>query len=186
VAPEGRDTRPTLDRVREALLNSLVSLDAVAGARVLDLFAGSGALGIEALSRGALHATFVDADRSARAAVEANLSATGLADRAEVLGGDATALLRRWSADAEPGVGEPGTRARRFDLVLLDPPYATEEPAWSALLELVARVVPTGVVVTESDREVALPEGWDALRVKRYGGTLVTVLMPPSALSEPS
>jgi 16S rRNA (guanine966-N2)-methyltransferase len=186
VAPEGRDTRPTLDRVREAVFNALVSLDAVAGARVLDLFAGSGALGIEALSRGASHATFVDADRNARAAVEANLRTTGLADRAEVLGGDATALLRRWGADAQPGADGAGTEAARFDLVLLDPPYATDEPAWSALLELVARVVPTGVVVAESDREVALPEGWHALRVKRYGGTLVTVLMPPSALSEPS
>jgi 16S rRNA (guanine966-N2)-methyltransferase len=186
VAPEGRDTRPTLDRVREALFNALVSLDAVAGARVLDLYAGSGALGIEALSRGAAHVTFVDTDRSARAAVVTNLGATGLADRAEVLAGDATSLLRRWGSGAEPGVGEPGPGAARFDLVLLDPPYATDGPTWSALLELVAPVVPTGVVVAESDREVALPEGWHALRVKRYGGTLVTVLMPPSALSEPS
>jgi 16S rRNA (guanine966-N2)-methyltransferase len=176
VAPEGRDTRPTLDRVREAMFNSLVSLDVVDGARVLDLYAGSGALGIEALSRGAAHATFVDTDRAARRAVEQNLVTTGLAGRAEVVTADGLTHLRR---RAETG-DEP------YGLVLLDPPYATDDAAWLELLALVEPVAPGAVVVAESDRAVPLPQGWDALRSKRYGGTLVTVLMPPSPLSEPS
>ena len=176
MAPAGRDTRPTLDRVREALFNALGSLDAVEGARVLDLYAGSGALGIEALSRGAAHATFVDTDRAARRAVADNLEATGLADRAEVLGDDAERHLERLAAAGGAAV----------DLVLLDPPYATDDVTWERLLALVGSVAPGGVVVAESDREVPLPVGWHALRVKRYGGTLVSVLMPPSALSEPS
>ena len=82
VAPTGQSTRPTSDRVREATFNALHSLGAIEGADVLDLFAGSGAMGIEALSRGAAHATFVDHDERARAAVHANLDVTHLADRA--------------------------------------------------------------------------------------------------------
>jgi len=176
VAPDGRDTRPTLDRVREAMFNALGSLDAVVDARVLDLYAGSGALGIEALSRGAQHATFVDDDRVARRAVSANLASTGLVDRAEVVALDALAYLRRLG----------GGDRRTFDLVLLDPPYATDDETWLEVLTLVEGLVPGGVVVAESDREVPLPVGWHASRTKRYGGTLVSVLMPPSALSEPS
>ena len=176
MAPEGRDTRPTLDRVREAMFNSLVSLDVVDGARVLDLYAGSGALGIEALSRGAAHATFVDTDRAARRAVEQNLAGTGLGDRADVVTIDGLTHLRRLADDGDAA----------YDLVLLDPPYATDDTAWAGLLELVGTVAPGAVVVAESDREVPLPPGWDALRTKRYGGTLVSVLMPPSPLSEPS
>lgn len=180
VAPQGTDTRPTLDRVREAVFNALASQDAIDGARVLDLFAGSGALGIEALSRGAAHVTFVDTDRAARRAVTDNLTTTGLADRAEVLGVDASAHLRRTAEQTSPdGVGA-------YDLVLLDPPYATGDDAWAELLDLVAAAAPDAVVVVESDHEVPVPDGWHALRSKRYGGTLVSVLMPPSPLSEPS
>src|SRR3954452_20915171 len=83
-APRGNDIRPTSDMVREAIFNSLTSMDAIADATVYDLFAGTGALGIEALSRGAAHVTFVDHDRTAIAAIEANLAATGLADRQAV------------------------------------------------------------------------------------------------------
>jgi 16S rRNA (guanine966-N2)-methyltransferase len=176
VAPEGRDTRPTLDRVREAVFNSLVSLGAVEGARVLDLFAGSGALGIEALSRGADHATFVELDRSARRAVAANLAATGLAQRADVVAADARAHLDRL-------VREGGST---IDLVLLDPPYASDDALWEDLLDRVAAAAPAAVVVTESDRDVPVPAGWHALRTKRYGGTLVSVLMPPTPSPEPS
>jgi len=176
VTPTGRDTRPTLDRVREAVFNALGSLDAVDGARVLDLFAGSGALGVEALSRGAAHATFVDSDRAARRAIEENLATTGLADRATVVGADALAHLRH---QVQQG-GE------RYGLVLLDPPYATVEQVWDEALGLVATVAPGAVVVVESDRPPPVPDGWDALREKRYGGTLVTVLRTPSTLPEPS
>jgi 16S rRNA (guanine966-N2)-methyltransferase len=176
VAPAGRDTRPTLDRVREAVFNALGSLGAVEGSRVLDLFAGSGALGIEALSRGAAHATFVDSDRSARRAIEENLAATGLGDRATVVGLDAVAHLRRHLQQGGDGYG----------LVLLDPPYAMVEPLWDEVLDLVGSAAPDAVVVVESDRTPAIPEGWDALREKRYGGTLVTVLRTPSPPPEPS
>jgi 16S rRNA (guanine966-N2)-methyltransferase len=153
--------------VREAVFNALVSLDAVEGAVVVDLFAGSGALGIEALSRGASHCTFVDRDPVARRVVEANLATTGLASRASVVGGDAL----RWLADAVDPV----------DLVLLDPPYATDDAVWAQLLAAVAALAPTGVVVAESDRELVLGDGWGVLRQKRYGGTLVLIAQPLEA-----
>ena len=148
-----------------------------AGARVLDLYAGSGALGIEALSRGAAHATFVDTDRAARRAIE---SEPGL-DGPRRTGPTSSPPMPRPTSDAwRPAVPVP------FDLVLLDPPYGTDDAAWLDLLALVAPVAPSAVVVAESDREVPVPDGWHALRVKRYGGTLVSVLLPPSPLSEPS
>ena len=109
-------------------------------------------------------------------AVAANLATTGLAARADVVGDDVEAHLRRLVAADGPPV----------DLVLLDPPYATADDTWERLLALVGSAAPGAVVVVESDREVPLPEGWDALRVKRYGGTLVSVLMPPSPPPEPS
>lgn len=154
--PAGITTRPTADRVREATFNALGSLGVVEGATVLDLFAGSGAMGIEALSRGAAEATFVDRDPRAVAAVRANLDATGLADRATVVRADAG----RWL----PGAG-------RFDLVVLDPPYATDDATWAQLLgELDA-----DVAVLESDREVSLPGGWGILRSRSYGDTVVVL-----------
>jgi 16S rRNA (guanine966-N2)-methyltransferase len=158
--------RPTTDRVREAVFNALGSLDAVAGARVLDLFAGSGALGIEALSRGAGTVVFVEVDRSAHAAVVANLEATGLDATAEVVRADAAQFLR-----SAPG---------HFDLVLLDPPYRTTE--WEPLLAaLEAVVTPETVVVVESDHEVALPPTWRVERRKRYGSTFVAIARPPAS-----
>lgn len=154
-APEGRDTRPTTDRVREAVFNALGSLDALADATVVDLFAGSGALGIEALSRGATHATFVERDRRARAVVAANLERCGLAGRATVVEADAERYLAG-------GVGP-------FDVALLDPPYAFD--AWEALLA----TLPADLAVIESDREVVPGPGWEVVRSKRYGTTLVTI-----------
>jgi len=158
VAPDGVDTRPTSDRVREATFNALGSLGAVEGATVLDLFAGSGAMGIEALSRGAAHATFVERDRGARAVIERNLASTDLAARATVVGADALDWLR--------------TSARRFDLAVCDPPYAFS--AWDALLE----ALPAALVVVESDREVDPGPGWEVVRVKRYGTTVVAIVRP--------
>lgn len=155
--PPGDHTRPTADRVREAIFNSLYSLGAVEGARVLDLFAGSGALGIEALSRGAASATFVENDRAALVALRRNLDALGLTDDARVVPGDGTTFL---------------ASATDFDLILLDPPY--EFAGWEALLAL----VPDAVVVIESDREIDLPAGWLNHRVRRYGGTVVTLAIP--------
>ncbi len=159
VTPDGSDTRPTSDRVREAMFNSLFSLDAIEGARVLDAFAGSGALGIEALSRGALHATFVETGRDALAALRENLETLQLGAQGRVAPGDALAHLERIAAEGEV-----------YDLVLLDPPYGFDQ--WDELLA----AVPVGArVVIESDREVIVPDSWEVHRRKRYGGTVVTL-----------
>jgi 16S rRNA (guanine966-N2)-methyltransferase len=123
---------------------------------VVDLFAGSGALGIEALSRGAASATFVDDDGKALAVVRANLEVTGLAGRATVVRGDAL----RFAA----GAGHA-------DLALLDPPYAFTDEQWAELLG----ALDAEVAVLESDREVPLPEPWEVLRTKGYGGTVVVL-----------
>ncbi|HVX18614.1 MAG TPA: 16S rRNA (guanine(966)-N(2))-methyltransferase RsmD [Acidimicrobiales bacterium] len=172
-APRGRDVRPTTDRVREAIFNALRSLDAIDDASVLDLFAGTGALGIEALSRGAAHATFVDQDRVARASVSANLSATGLEGRATVVADDASRFVARHP------------RTQLFDLVLLDPPYAFD--SWMELLDAVAGVVADGgVVVVESPAEPPTPTWGSIVRVKSYGSTVVTLLRrTPSPEPEP-
>ncbi len=153
-APEGDSTRPTTDRVREAVFNSLYSLGAVEGARVLDLFAGSGALGIEALSRGAVHATFVESDRRVRQVIDRNLEALGLDDRSSVVSADGVAYL---------------SRAGSYDLLLLDPPYAFDQ--WPELLDRVHDCV----VVIESDREIEPPAHWEVHRARRYGATVVTL-----------
>lgn len=155
VSPDGDETRPTSERVREAIFNSLFSLDAIDDARVLDAFAGSGALGIEALSRGAAHTTFVETGRDALAAVRNNVEVLGLGSQSRVVPGDALTHLQR---------GEP------YDLVLLDPPYGFD--AWPDVL---AAVPDEAVVVIESGREVALPDSWVVHRVKRYGSTVVTL-----------
>jgi 16S rRNA (guanine966-N2)-methyltransferase len=140
--------------VREATFNALGSLGVVEGATVLDLFAGSGALGIEALSRGAATATFVDDDARALAVVRANLASTGLGDRATVVRGDAVRHV---------------AGAAHADLALLDPPYAFTDEQWAALLG----ALDADVAVIESDREVPVPEPWQVLRTKGYGGTVV-------------
>ena len=165
--PAGTTTRPTADRVREAVFNALDSLGATDGARALDAFAGSGALGIEALSRGAGHVTFVEVDAAARAVVDANLIATGLAGRATVTGGDGPCV----AATAGP-----------WDLVLLDPPYGFER--WHELLaQALDGLAPDGVLVVESDREVLLPAGLHGIRTKQYGGTVVTFATPAGVTS---
>jgi 16S rRNA (guanine966-N2)-methyltransferase len=161
VVPAGTTTRPTPDRVREATFNALGSLGAVVDAAVVDLFAGSGALGIEALSRGAARCTFVDTDRAARDAVAANLASCGLADEATVVAAPAERALADWGRD--------GTR---FDLALLDPPYDFD--GWEGLLT----ALPADLAVAESTHGVAA-EGWSVLREKRYGRTYVTILERP-------
>ena len=154
-APAGRDVRPTSSRVREALFNSLGSLGLVDGASFADLFAGTGALGVEALSRGAESVVFVDRSPASLAAVRANLEACGLADGARVVAGEALSF----AASMEP-----------VDVALLDPPYDFDE--WPQLLGLVR----CEVAVVESDREVAAPVGASVLSSRRYGGTVVTML----------
>jgi 16S rRNA (guanine966-N2)-methyltransferase len=165
--PSADDVRPTSDRVREATFNALGSLGAIIDRAVLDLFAGTGALGIEALSRGAKEAVFVEEARAAQVVIDANLAATGLADRAEIVRGDALQYIQ----------GRPA----RFGLVLLDPPYRFA--GWSALLgDLPAVLSPDAVVVIESDRRIDLPAGWRVEREKRYGSTFVAIVRPPEPL----
>jgi 16S rRNA (guanine966-N2)-methyltransferase len=154
-APPGRDVRPTGDRVREAVFNALGSLGVIEGATFLDLFAGTGALGIEALSRGAATVTFVERERAVADVVARNLASLDLGERATVVQADAL----RWL---------DGTRDD-FDVALLDPPYAFD--GWPSLLGR----VPADLVVIESDRTIAPGEGWDVLREKRYGDTVVVI-----------
>jgi 16S rRNA (guanine966-N2)-methyltransferase len=161
VAPPGDRTRPTSDRVREAIFNALWSRGVLDGAVAVDLFAGSGALGIEALSRGAAHVTFVDDDRAALRAVRRNLETCRVEDRATVVAGSA----ERWLAGLASGA--------RFDLAFCDPPYAYA--GWPDLLG----ALPAALVVAESDGPVELPEGWALERESRYGGTWVGFAVPP-------
>jgi 16S rRNA (guanine966-N2)-methyltransferase len=171
VAPPGPATRPTSDRVREAVFNVLGSLGVVEGATVVDLFAGSGALGIEALSRGATHATFVEQERQALATIRDNLAATGMADRATVVHDDAV----RWVAGPRSSV----------DLVLCDPPYAFDR--WPVLLAGLHHLTSMIVLETGADLDLeALDAPWEILRVKRYGGTVVTAARPADPLAAPA
>lgn len=171
-APPGDQTRPTTDRVREAIFNALWSRGLIEGADVLDLFAGSGALGIEALSRGAAHATFVDDDPRARRAVERNLATCGVADRADVVADRAerfvtrisTAPSRSTTSSTRP---EGSLHGRRFDVAFCDPPYA-----FAGWAELLGRM-PADVVVIEAGGEIDVPEGWELTRSARYGSTWV-------------
>lgn len=156
VAPAGDHVRPTSDRVREAVFNALQSLVHLPGARVLDLFAGTGAMAIEALSRGAEWAVLVEHDRRAQAVIRTNLDALGLNQQAQVVAADAVTWLRR-RADDEP-----------FDVALVDPPYRFDR--WEQLLA----ELPAEVAVLESDREIVPPPGWMVPKVRRYGGTVVT------------
>jgi 16S rRNA (guanine966-N2)-methyltransferase len=155
VAPDGTTTRPTTDKVRQAVFNSLGSLGVIDGAVVADLYAGSGALGIEALSRGAERCLFVERDRAALHALRDNIEALGLAERATVHATDVMAWV-------------PAMRG--VDIAFVDPPYAFD--SWPALLALLQ----VEMVVAEADDPVDAPDGWEQLRSRRYGRTWVTLL----------
>ncbi|HZQ88176.1 MAG TPA: 16S rRNA (guanine(966)-N(2))-methyltransferase RsmD [Acidimicrobiales bacterium] len=158
--PRGVSTRPTSELVRGAVFNSLEARGVLDGASVADLFAGSGALGIEALSRGAAHVTFVEQDRRAAEVIARNLADLGLTDRARV----DVAPVERWSPDG-------------IDLVLADPPYG-----WTGWAELLARLQarPDVLVVAEADHAVEA-DGWEVVASKRHGGTVVNLLRPRGA-----
>jgi 16S rRNA (guanine966-N2)-methyltransferase len=162
-APRGRETRPTSDRVREALFSMLGPLD---GARVLDLYAGSGALAIEALSRGAATATLVERDARAVAVIRANLEALALgSDEAPVVHGAADAALR-----------DASRRGDTYDLVLLDPPYRDATALGRELSRaLPAVLAPNARVVAESDRRAPLDLDLPVIRERRYGDTLIRI-----------
>jgi 16S rRNA (guanine(966)-N(2))-methyltransferase RsmD len=161
-APRGRATRPLTDRVKEALFAALgTRLD---GASVLDLYAGSGAAGIEALSRGARRAVFVERDRSAGAAIRGNLERTALAAAAEVVVGD----VERFIAQDD---------GARYDVILVDPPYdVTLAPG--ALESIARHVAARGVVVVKHFWRTAPPaiEALRVVRTRRFGETALTFL----------
>jgi 16S rRNA (guanine966-N2)-methyltransferase len=159
LAVPARGTRPTSERVREALFSAVEAAMDLDGARVLDLYAGSGALGLEALSRGAASVTFVESDRGAIAVLEKNIAAVGLPG-AEVRGGRVLTVL---GADPTP-----------YDLVVADPPYALDE--LDAVLDALAHgwTAPGSLVVVERARrsgEPRWPEPLVPMRVRRYGDT---------------
>lgn len=175
-APTGRDTRPTADRVREALFASLAP--ALAGAVVLDLWAGSGALAIEALSRGAGRAVLVERDRAALSVLRGNLDVCGFARRAEVVAGDVRAFARA-------GRGGP------FDVVLADPPYASPvREVWSVLADLhrTGALRPDAEIVVERAAREEPPDPPACLalqRVRAYGDTALWWLTPVAAGDPP-
>jgi 16S rRNA (guanine966-N2)-methyltransferase len=162
-APKGRATRPTADRVREALFSMLGD---VSGATVLDLFAGTGALGIEALSRGAARGMFAERDPSALAILKSNLSDLRIGEeQAQVRAGDALSVLRT-----------ARTRGETYDLVFVDPPYGRARELGEALAAILPSLLAPGArVVVESDRrhpaELELP----VTARRRYGDTVITI-----------
>ncbi len=168
-APEGRDVRPTSDRTREAIFNKLAhGWDpedfTLHGARVLDAFAGTGALGLEALSRGGAHATFMDASPDSLRVLHANVEALSAQRQVSIVRGDAT----------RPPPAPEGCR-----LVLMDPPYASglETPA---LVALAAQgwIAPGAVVVVETPtgRDMVVPAGFTAVDTRTYGRAQVSFL----------
>ena len=161
---EGMETRPTTDRVKEGLFSAIQF--EIEGRRVLDLFAGTGQLGIECLSRGAASAVFVDRRADAVKLIRENLKLTALSDRARVVAGDSMEFLQ--------------SLKERFDIVLLDPPYAAGllEPALTRLTAFDI-LNPHGIIVAEHPADRRLPPPAAPYRVRRtyrYGKIAVTVI----------
>jgi 16S rRNA (guanine(966)-N(2))-methyltransferase RsmD len=171
----GEGTRPLADRVKQTLFAILEP--ELRGATFLDLFAGSGAAGIEALSRGAAHATFVDQDHGATRIIKANLQLTGLADRATVTRGDVLAWLRDPARTGEPP----------RDVVLLDPPYWDADVLTAALEALGPLLAPTARVVAKHFWRDAPPARVGLLasdRERRFGETALTFYRPAGDITE--
>jgi 16S rRNA (guanine966-N2)-methyltransferase len=154
VAPKGLDVRPTTDRAREAIGNRLLSMGVLLDAHVVDLFAGTGALGIEALSRGAAHATFVENTPAAIRAIEQNLETVGFESRATIVRADAASFR----PPAPVGIA------------FADPPYTWD--GWADLLS----GLPAELAVCEARRPIEAPERWELVRSDRYGTTVITLL----------
>jgi 16S rRNA (guanine966-N2)-methyltransferase len=179
-APRGQATRPTSDRVREALIGILGSEGAIEGARVLDLYAGTGALALEALSRGALRATLVESSRPALAAIGENVAALGVGDRSHVIASDVRKAIPRLAREGP------------FDLVLADPPWAIIDSgeAIDAIAELVAAggLSDSATLVLEhasrSSAERLDLNGLERVQSRRYGDTTLT-FYKPAILGQP-
>ncbi len=167
--PPGKATRPTTSLVREALFNIIG--ESIRGARVLDLFAGAGTLGIEALSRGAAHVTFVDAERGCANIVSENLGLTGYAQHGDVFRAEATQWLRAHQAALSD-----------YNLLLLDPPYRDDRALTETLKTLDASPLrPEALVVVEHHRAQPLPTltRLTEVRARDYGTTRLTFLRSP-------
>lgn len=172
-APRGTSTRPTSDRVREALFSMLVASDLLGGERaprVLDLYAGTGALALEALSRGAAEAVLVENARDALAAIRENVRALGAETRATIVPARVEAAL------------DKALHGQSFDLIFADPPYAlVEAPAFAGVLARAARLLaPSGGLVLESSAgtNVADVEGLSLDRSRTYGDTALSMYRP--------
>jgi 16S rRNA (guanine966-N2)-methyltransferase len=165
IAPPGEATRPTADRVRQALFDILqhapwAGRDTIEGATVLDVFAGSGALGLEALSRSAAHATFIEHHRAALAALRANIAACHVGDRTMVVPTDALAA-------------PPGPAA---SLIFLDPPYRQDlVPRALARLRAVGRIAPTALIIAETARDEPLPTSSPLLAERTHGAARLSI-----------
>lgn len=170
VAPGGQATRPTSDRVREAMFDALVSrVGSLDGVAVLDVFAGTGALGLEALSRGAERAVFVESARPALAALRRNIQALGAGDAAVVVEGD----VRSHALDRALVHGP-------FALLLLDPPYRIDESIPVSVVERASGALAEDAVVVRehlSTAEPPAPTGWTRARTYRHGDTAVSVFV---------
>ena len=176
VTPPGQTTRPTSDRARQAVFNILEHAawaPELKDARVLDLFAGSGALGLEAISRGAAFCLFVETDDAARGAIRENIEAFGLFGSTRIHRRDATDLGVR-----------PGSAGPPFDLAVLDPPYhkGLAEKAMAQLVEF-GWLKPGAVVMVErgSDENAFAPAGFEVLDARDYGAARVHFLRYPGA-----
>lgn len=161
LTPEGSDVRPTAEKVKEAVFSSIQF--EIEGKRVLDLFAGSGQLGIEALSRGAASCVFVDSSRTSAELVRKNIAITGFEDMSRVVGGDASSFLR--------------STAEMFDIAFLDPPYNKQiiDGCFEALAK---RMAEGGIIICETEFTEALPENagsFSVYREYRYSKTRITI-----------
>ena len=170
--PPGKGTRPTSDKVREALFNRLEGWDALSGARVIDLYAGTGALAFEALSRGAEHALLVETHGPTVAQLRRTASDLGLSDCAEIRAGKAATAAGRLAAEREDGSETPAAT-----LVFLDPPYDVPTDALEQMLITLRPALSDDalVVVERSSRSRALqwPQGWADDGTKAYGETVL-------------
>lgn len=165
-APKGRSTRPTGDRIREAAFRLIGPVE---GARVLDLFAGSGAMGLEALSRGAARAVFVESDRDACRAIERNLAKLDLKG-VEIVCDDVGRVL----ADSSAGAG--GAAGRRYDLILVDPPYEDYLELQKMLAKYIPRLIePNGLVVVETSSKIEPDLPLPLRTSRRYGSARLTL-----------
>jgi 16S rRNA (guanine966-N2)-methyltransferase len=170
--PDGRDTRPTSDRAREGLFATISSIvGPLAGARVLDLYAGSGAVGLEALSRGAEHVLLVEHGARAARVIRQNIEAIGLPGAA-VIADRVERVLARGPA---PAGGQDGPAQGRYDVVFADPPYALADAEVSRILILLAEqgwLAPGALVIVERATRsgpVSWPDGFVPDRARRYG-----------------